>query len=135
MTRSPARSTSSDTAAADDRGAACPRRSSGERPRVGEIVDSVSDVSTGQTALDQLCAVVGELKRDDPLAPVTILAPSNIAAITARRALASRGGVAAIQVTTVNRLAEQLGAPALAPRRPATRAVSAAAWRTALAAG
>ena len=120
---------------ADDRGAACARRSSGERARVGEIVDSVSGVSTGETALDQLCAVVEELKRDDPLAPVTILAPSNIAAITARRALASRDGVAAIQVTTVNRLAEQLGAPALAPRRPATRAVSAAAWRTALAAG
>ena len=90
-------------------------------------------MTSGQTAIDQLWAVVDDLKRDDPLAPVIILAPSNIAAITARRALASRGGVAAIQVTTVDRLAEQLGAPALPPQRPATRAVTAAAWRTALA--
>ncbi|RYC05654.1 PD-(D/E)XK nuclease family protein [Nocardioides zhouii] len=105
-----------------------------DSPRGLRIPTSVSGVITGQTALEQLCAVVGDLKRDDPLAPVTILAPSNIAAITARRALASRGGVAAIQVTTVNRLAEQLGAPSLAPRRPATRAVTASAWRAALAA-
>ena len=90
-------------------------------------------MANGERALDLLCGVVDDLKREDPLAPVTILAPSNIAAITARRALATRGGIAAIQVTTVNRLAEQLGAPFLAPRRPATRAITAAAWRTALA--
>ena len=105
-----------------------------DSPRTRAIPTSLRDVTTGKTALDQLCAVVDDLKRDDPLAPVTILAPSNIAAITARRALASRGGVAAIHVTTVNRLAEQLGAPLLAPNRPATRAVTAAAWRMALAA-
>lgn len=90
-------------------------------------------MTNGESALGQLCAVVDDLKREDPLALVTILAPSNIAAITARRALAARGGIAAIQVTTVNRLAEQLGAPLLAPRRPATRAITAAAWRAALA--
>lgn len=85
-----------------------------------------------QLALTQLSDAVSSLKSGDPLRPVTILAPSNLAAITARRHLASNGGIAAVNVTTVTRYAETLAAPLLASRRPATRAVVAAAWRDAL---
>lgn len=80
----------------------------------------------------QLADAVTGLKSGDPLTPVTIIAPSNLAAITARRHLASNGGIAAVNVTTVTRYAETLAAPLLASRRPATRAVVAAAWRDAL---
>ena len=89
--------------------------------------------SAAQSALTQLADAVSALKSGDPLTPVTILAPSNLAAITARRHLASNGGVAAVNVTTVTRYAETLAAPLLASQRPATRAVVAAAWRDALA--
>ena len=84
-------------------------------------------------ALTRLADAVSALKAGDPLAPVTILAPSNVAAITARRNLASNGGIAAVNVTTVTRYAETLASPLLASQRPATRAVIAAAWRDALA--
>jgi RecB family exonuclease len=91
----------------------------------------------GRPALDALRGVVTEAKRDDAMAPVTVLMPSNIAGIVARRHLAAgldgRGtGVAGLYVTTLPRLAEQIAAPALHPRRPATGAVTAAAWRAAL---
>lgn len=89
--------------------------------------------SAAQLALTQLADAVSALKAGDPLTPVTILAPSNVAAITARRHLASKGGIAAVNVTTVTRYAETLASPLLASQRPATRAVVAAAWRDSLA--
>ncbi|TKJ28389.1 PD-(D/E)XK nuclease family protein [Blastococcus sp. CCUG 61487] len=91
----------------------------------------------GREALEELRDVVREAKQGDPLAPVTVLVPSNIAGIVARRFLA-RGlgdghhGVAALYPTTIARLAEQLAAPSLHDRRPATGPVVAAAWRSAL---
>ena len=62
----------------------------------------------GRPALDALRTVVTEAKRDDLLAPVTILVPNNIAGIVARRHLAhgfeARGpGVAGLYVTTLPR--------------------------------
>ena len=74
------------------------------------------------------------------MAPVTIVVPTNVAGIVARRHLAAgvgdgRPGVAALDVTTLDRLAERLAAPSLAPRRPVTPPVLAAAWRSALATG
>lgn len=109
----------------------------------------------GARALDALVDVVREAKADDPMAPVTLLLPNNLAGIVARRHLAagigasrhlaagtkaggeSKGGngVAGLRLATVTRLAEQLAAPSLAPRRPATSPVLAAAWRAALGAG
>jgi RecB family exonuclease len=91
----------------------------------------------GRAALEELRDVVREAKAGDPLAPVTVLVPNNIAGIVARRFLAhglgdGNSGVAALFPATVVRLAEQLAAPALHPRRPATTAVVAAAWRAAL---
>src|SRR5690625_4329507 len=91
----------------------------------------------GRPALEQLREAVSRAKTDDPMAPVLVLAPNTIAGTVARRYLARRGlsygpGIAGTDVTTLPRLAEQLAAPALAPRRPLTRQVLAAGWRRAL---
>jgi ATP-dependent helicase/nuclease subunit B len=95
--------------------------------------------SYGRAALDALRAVVAEVKRDDPMAPVTLLLPNNIAGIVARRHLAhgirdGRPGIAGIYLATLPRLAERLASPRLtaAGRRPATRPITAAAWRAVL---
>ncbi|MBW9208678.1 PD-(D/E)XK nuclease family protein [Mumia sp. zg.B21] len=91
----------------------------------------------GRAALDALTAVVAEAKCTDPMAPVTVLVPTNVAGIVARRHLAlglrdGAPGVAALTVTTLPRLAEQVAAARMDPRRPATQPVLAAAWRQAL---
>lgn len=93
----------------------------------------------GAASLDALRSVVAEAKLAEPMSPVTLLVPNNVAGIVARRNLA-RGmrddwpGVAGLYVSTLPRLAEQLASPALTGqgRRPATRPVIAAAWRAAL---
>jgi ATP-dependent helicase/nuclease subunit B len=87
---------------------------------------------------------VAEAKGGDPLAPVTVVVPSNGVGVAARRQLASgtheplggRGtGLAAVTFLTVYRLAELLAAPVLAGagRRPVSTPVIAAALRQALA--
>jgi RecB family exonuclease len=101
------------------------------------VASRVIGTGYGRAALDALRSVVAELKADDPMAPVTIILPTNLAGIVARRYLAAglldgRAGIAALHLTTLPRLAEQLAAPSLTPRRPATRPVVAAAWRRAL---
>lgn len=89
----------------------------------------------GPPALDALARVVGEAKHAEPLAPVTVVVPSNHVGVTARRALGRRGrGVIGVTFLTPFRLAELLGAPALAAagRRPVSTPVVAAALRRAL---
>jgi ATP-dependent helicase/nuclease subunit B len=99
----------------------------------------VITTSYGRAALDALRTVVAEVKRNDPLEPVTLLLPNNIAGIVARRHLArgirvGRPGIAGLYLATLPRLAEQLASPRLtaAGRRPATRPIAAAAWRAVL---
>lgn len=89
----------------------------------------VTWTSYGRSALDAVTQVVAHLKQDDPLRPVTLVVPSNIAGIVARRHLArgfhpDRPAIAGLWITTLPRLAEQLAAPRLTGtgRRPATRA-------------
>ena len=94
-------------------------------------------VTPSRAVLEQLRGVVREAKAGDPLLPVTVLVPSNLAGLVARRFLAGglgdgHRGVAALNPTTLARLAEQLAAPVLQPRRPATGPVVTAAWRAAL---
>lgn len=48
----------------------------------------VLSTAYGAAALDALRMVVAEAKRDDPMAPVTVLFPNNRAGIVARRHLA-----------------------------------------------
>jgi ATP-dependent helicase/nuclease subunit B len=91
----------------------------------------IETTAYGAAALAKLDAVVGELKRDDRMTPVTLLLPNNLAGVTARRFLA-RTTIGALYLATLPRLAEQLAAGTLAPRRPATRPIVAATWRTAL---
>lgn len=61
----------------------------------------------------------------DPLAPVTVISPSHVAALQMRRALADRGPYAAVRFETLPRLAELLGAGRLAAagRRPLARPI------------
>lgn len=93
----------------------------------------------GRPALDALRTAVGNVKANDPMATVTVVAPSQVAATVARRHLARHGaqqgrgpGIAGIDVTTTVRLAERLAAAALAPRRPLTGPLLTAAWRSVL---
>jgi hypothetical protein len=62
---------------------------------------------------DALAAIARARKRD-PLAPVTVVAPSHIAAIQLRRRLAEMGPFAGVRFEMLPRLAELLGAAALA---------------------
>ena len=98
----------------------------------------------GAQAQGELREVITEAKRTDPLAPLTVVVPSDLAGVLTRRFLASgvtegsppRRGIAGLQILTVDRLAEQLATAALVGtgRRPATNPVLAAAWRRTLAA-
>lgn len=89
----------------------------------------------GQAAAALLTRQVVEIKGGDPLAPVTVVVASNYVAVAARRALAARpGGIANVSFLTLHRLAERLGATALAAagRRPVSAPVIAAAVRAVL---
>ncbi|MFI5048109.1 MAG: PD-(D/E)XK nuclease family protein, partial [Acidimicrobiia bacterium] len=98
----------------------------------------------GRAAAQALHDAVAAHKGNDPLAPVTVVVPTNAVGVTARRLLASgvlgpvsEGslGVAAVTFVTVYRLAELLGAARLAAggRRPVSTPVLAAAVRQVLA--
>ena len=69
-----------------------------------------------------LSAAVAGAKGPDPLAPVTVVAPSAYSALFARRALglasgpSGRRGIANVSCTTADKLARQLGVPVLAAR-------------------
>ncbi|CAM3825874.1 PD-(D/E)XK nuclease family protein [Smaragdicoccus niigatensis] len=93
-------------------------------------------VEYGRAALDALRDAVAEHKAGDALAPVTVLAPNNLAALTARRHLArgvgGRAGVVNVDVTTLSKLSEKIAAPAMHPRRPLTGPVLTSALRRAL---
>ena len=73
-------------------------------------------------ALAGLGRTLTECKGGDPLAPVTVVAPSGYAAVFVRRALGrlpgegGRRGWANVDCTTVTALLRSLGAPALAAR-------------------
>ena len=97
----------------------------------------------GRPAAELLRERVSAAKADDPLQPVTVVVPTNYVGVSTRRLLAggelgpvtARGaGVAGLNLLTVYRLAELLGAPRLAAqgRRPVSTPVVAAAVRTVL---
>ncbi|MEV1129286.1 PD-(D/E)XK nuclease family protein [Agromyces sp. NPDC049794] len=91
----------------------------------------------GASAIATLGTLVAEAKGGNALAPVTIIVRDNIAAITVRRALArgvgERRGVAAITVTTLRRLAEQILAAAARTAPPVTSTLLTILWRHQLA--
>ena len=95
---------------------------------------SVDAIAPGN-ALDALAGAVRESKAGRPLTPVTVIVPTNTAGVMARRALGRRGGVAAVDMLTLYRLAELIGSPALvaAGRSPVSTAVVDLAIRRVLA--
>lgn len=96
---------------------------------------NVQLVEHGPPAREALREAVATAKGPDPLAPVTVAVPSTYAGLALRRALAAPGGLVNVRFLALARLAELLGAPALAEqgRRPLTRPLRAEAVRAVLA--
>ena len=91
----------------------------------------IESTAYGAAALECLQAVVARLKADDPMTPVTLLLPNNLAGVIARRQLASPASPA----STSPRWSASPSSSrpeSCRPRRPATRPIVAATWRTAL---
>ena len=112
-----------------------PRRVTGVLYPAGVAGFDVQTTAYGRPAVDLLGRQVRADKRGDPLAPVTVIVPSNYAAVSTRRALAGRrGGLANVSFLTLHRLAERLGAASLAAagRRPVSAPVLAQAVRRVL---
>jgi ATP-dependent helicase/nuclease subunit B len=111
---------------------------------IGLVSLEVKWEANGRPATEALNRAIGLAKGDEPLAPVTVVVPSNYVGVSARRLLGSgsfgslcnRGiGLAAVSFLTVYRMAELLGSSSLAGagRRPVSNPVIAAAFRGALA--
>ena len=66
-------------------------------------------VAYGEPAVQLLADRVRVAKAGDPLAPVTVVVPSNYAAVAIRRELARRGGTIGSHFLTLYRVAERLG--------------------------
>lgn len=103
----------------------------------------VATTAHGLGALAALHRLVASAKADDPLAPVTVVVAANVVGLATRRALASGDlgpivgaapGLAGVTFVTAYRLAELLGADAMAAtgRRPVSTPVIAAAVRRSL---
>jgi RecB family exonuclease len=67
-----------------------------------------------QDALAALAAVIADAKGADPLAAVTVAVPTNTCGVMTRRALGRQGGIAGVDMVTLNRLAELIAGPLLA---------------------
>jgi hypothetical protein len=101
-------------------------------------------VRYGCPAAQALRKAISAAKAEEPLAPVSVVVPSNHVGVAARRLLASGAlgqlcgqgtGVVAVSFLTVYRMAELMGSAALAAqrRRPVSTPVLTAALRRALA--
>jgi RecB family exonuclease len=75
--------------------------------------------------LDQALDRIARRRRADPLAPVTVIAPSHIAALQLRRRLATLGPFAGVRFETLPRISELIGAATLARdgRKPLARPI------------
>jgi ATP-dependent helicase/nuclease subunit B len=111
-----------------------------DRDEGGGRAIAVVATTYGPPATEALRRVVASAKAGDPFAPVTVVVPANSVGVAVRRALArgadgERRGIVGLSLLTVYRLAELLGAPALAAagRRPVTTPVVGAAVRRVLA--
>ena len=95
---------------------------------------SVVVTGYGLAAHGALAAAVDEAQAGDRLAPVTVVVPSNYVGLGARRVLARRRGIAAVNFVTPYRLAEMLAAVVTAEsgRRPVSTPVLAARVRSIL---
>ena len=69
----------------------------------------VQSVAYGRDGTEALSDAIRAAQDGDPLAPVTIVVPSNLAGLSARRTLAEQGGIANVAFDTPFGLAERLG--------------------------
>jgi hypothetical protein len=101
------------------------------------VIEQVRVVAHGRPAGEALAGVLRAVKAGRPLAPVTVVVPSNFAGLAARRLLGGGSlggsGVANVAFVTPFRLAELLASDRLGGRRPLTNAVLGSAVRRALA--
>jgi RecB family exonuclease len=74
---------------------------------------TVVATAPGPAAIDALRREIELAKGSDLLAPVTVVVPTNAAGVMTRRALGRLGGIAAVDMVTLYRLAELLGSPPL----------------------
>jgi len=113
-------------------------------PNLGAMAMDLVWTPYGRAAASALREAVGRAKGDEPLAPVTVVVPSNHVGVASRRLLASGAvgpvttgagiGLAAVTFVTPYRLGELLAAPVLAAaqKRPVSTPVLAAAVRAEL---
>src|SRR6476659_3903228 len=103
-------------------------------PRKVAGVAEVQGVAYGRAATAALHEAIRAAQIDDPLAPVTVVVPSNLAGLSARRTLAEGGGIANVGFVTPFALAERLGRArsAAAGLAPITEPVLVAAIRVEL---
>ncbi len=96
--------------------------------------DSFAVAATvGQHSLALLRAFIAAARAGDPLAPVTVVVPSNYAGLSLRRLLGTQDGLVNVRFLGMSRVAELLAAARFVPdRRPLTPWVRAEAVRLAL---
>ncbi len=71
----------------------------------------------GPPATERLGEQITALKKGNPLAPVTVVVPTNVAGLGARRTLGAKGrGIAAVDFLKLFDLAKRLGAPKTGPQ-------------------
>lgn len=72
-----------------------------------------------------MAGLIAAAKGDEALAPVTVVVPTNTCGVMTRRALGRAGGIAGVDMVTLNRLAELIAGPELAAagRSPVSTAV------------
>ena len=75
------------------------------------VIESVQGVQYGRPATDALATAITAAQDGDPLAPVTVIVPSNGAGLAARRVLGATRGLANVGFVTPYALAEKLGGP------------------------
>ena len=85
-------------------------------------------------AITALSTTIDDLKVGDRLRPTTVIVPTNVAGVMARRALGRERGVIGVDMLTLNRLAELLAGPSLAAqqRQPVSAPVLELTVRTVL---
>jgi ATP-dependent helicase/nuclease subunit B len=100
------------------------------------VISDVRVVGSGRPTLAALASTVSDAKRGVPLAPITVVVPSNFVGLSARRLLAGGDlggrGVANVQFVTPFRLAELLVGDHSTGGRPLTNPVLGAAVRRSL---
>ena len=103
------------------------------------MIESTQFVSYGRPATAALVAAIGGAQAGDPLAPVTVIVPSNFVGLSVRRLVGSdalrsgeRAGLANVSFVTPFQLAEHVAADLLLETRPITNPVLGAAVRRTL---